>query len=57
MLTNTTKSAGQVVVLRGPASPTSATADPPGRVIRFGQQDVDDVYDILSVGSRVVIRR
>ncbi len=55
VLTNATSTPGQVVVLRGPGA--SATGSPAGRDIRLRSSDVQDVYDILSVGSRVIIRR
>lgn len=57
MLTNTSGQVSKVAILRGPgAAPT--TADPTsGRVIRLQGEDIEDVFDILSLGSRVIIRR
>jgi LysM repeat protein len=57
LLTSTTGGNGQVTVLRGPGATTPATTDPTGRVIQLRGTDVEDVYDILSLGSQVVIRR
>ena len=57
MLTNPVAAGGQVAILRGPGTPGAASADPPGRVIRLNSTDIGDLFDILSVGSRVVIRR
>lgn len=49
---------GAVAVLRGPGGGGATLAtDPVGRVLRLSSQDVGDVFDILSVGSRVTIRR
>jgi LysM repeat protein len=57
LLTNTASAAGQVTVLRGPGSTTPTATDTAGRVIQFRGADVNDVYDILSLGSQVMIRR
>jgi LysM repeat protein len=57
LLTSTTDGNGQVTVLRGPGTSSPATTDPTGRVIQLRGTDVEDVYDILSLGSQVVIRR
>ncbi|TWU30420.1 LysM peptidoglycan-binding domain-containing protein [Bythopirellula polymerisocia] len=46
----------QVTILRG-ASSTSNVSDSAGRVIQLKSADVQDVYDILSLGSQVIIRR
>lgn len=56
MLTNPTGGSNQVVILRGEQSAPPA-AGPTGRVIRLKSSDVQDVFDILSLGSRVTIRR
>jgi hypothetical protein len=48
---------GQVAVLRGPQPADPVTAAPSGRTIRLKSNEVGDVYDILSIGSQVVIRR
>lgn len=53
LLTSTGGSTSQVTILRGPGPAT----DPAGRVIQLKSNDVGDVYDILSLGSQVVIRR
>ena len=57
MMTNTSGGASQIVILRGANGSASGSTDPAGRVIRLKIQDVEDVYDILSLGSQVVIRR
>ena len=46
----------QAAVLRGQGGDPLA-AEPRGRVIRLKSEEVTDVYDILSVGSRITIRR
>lgn len=57
LLTNTGGVTNQVAILRA-AGPASATAaEPAGRVIQLKGTDVQDVYDILSQGSQVTIRR
>jgi len=55
MLSRPDGSTSQLAILRGSNATTSA--DPAGRVLRLSPQEVGDVYDILSLGSRVVIRR
>ncbi|MEM9352512.1 MAG: LysM peptidoglycan-binding domain-containing protein [Planctomycetota bacterium] len=57
MLTNPVAGGGQVAIVRGPSAPGAASADPPGRVVRLSPGDMEDLFDIVSVGSRVVIRR
>ncbi|MCA9229832.1 MAG: LysM peptidoglycan-binding domain-containing protein [Planctomycetales bacterium] len=57
MLSNPDSSTNQLAILRGSSSSASNSAEPAGRVIRLNSQEVGDVYDILSLGSRVVIRR
>jgi LysM repeat protein len=57
LLTNTTGGNGQVTILRGPGAASPAATDPTGRVIQLRGTDVEDVYDILSLGSQIVIRR
>ena len=57
LLANPTSTSGQAAVLRGPGSADPIAAEPASRVIRLKSTDVTDVYDILSVGSRVTIRR
>jgi LysM repeat protein len=57
LLSNPASPTGQAAVLRGPGSSDPASPQPAGRVIRLKSNDVNDVFDILSVGSRVTIRR
>jgi LysM repeat protein len=57
LLTNTGGVTNQVAILRA-AGPASATAaEPAGRVIQLKSADVQDMFDILSLGSQVTIRR
>jgi lipoprotein-anchoring transpeptidase ErfK/SrfK len=60
-MTNTSGGASQIVILRGAngsaTGSTPGSTDPAGRVIRLKIRDVEEVYDILSLGSQVVIRR
>jgi LysM repeat protein len=46
----------QVAILRGATSSNPVT-EPAGRVLRMNSADAEDVFDILSLGSKVVIRR
>ncbi len=55
LLTNSSGGSNQIAILRG--ANTSAPGDPMGRVIRLQPSEVEDVFDILSLGSQVVIRR
>jgi LysM repeat protein len=57
LLSNPASPTSQAAVLRGPGSSDPASPQPAGRVIRLKSNDVNDVFDILSVGSRVTIRR
>ena len=57
MMTNTSGGASQIVILRGANGSAPGSTDPAGRVIRLKIRDVEEVYDILSLGSQVVIRR
>ncbi|MCA9235783.1 MAG: LysM peptidoglycan-binding domain-containing protein [Planctomycetales bacterium] len=57
MLQNPSAASGQVAVLRGPGAADPVAPEPSGRVIRLQSNDIVDVFDILSVGSRVTIRR
>lgn len=57
MLNSATGGSSQIVLIRGSKSMGPTTTDPAGRVIRMKDSDVDDVYDILTIGSRVTIRR
>ena len=56
MLSNTTGGASQVAILRGAAA-ANPLAEPAERVLRMNPTDAEDVFDILSLGSKVVIRR
>jgi LysM repeat protein len=57
LLANAADPAAPAAVLRGPGSSDPASPQPVGRVIRLKSTDVEDVYDILSVDSKVTIRR
>ena len=57
LLTSTTNPASQPAMFRGPGMADQVSAPPAARVIRFKATDVQDVYDILSVGSTITIRR
>ncbi|MBA4107056.1 MAG: hypothetical protein C0485_15020 [Pirellula sp.] len=57
LLTNAANPTSQPAMLRGPGTPDQVSAPPAARVIRFKATDVEDVYDILSVGSTITIRR
>jgi LysM repeat protein len=57
LLSNPASPTSQAAVLRGPGNSDPASPQPAGRVIRLKSSDVNDVFDILSVGSRVTIRR
>jgi LysM repeat protein len=48
---------GQPAVLRGPGPNDAAATTPTARVLHLKAAEIGDVYDILSVGSRVTIRR
>ena len=56
VLTNLANPTGQVAVLCGQISRV-ATAGPADRAIRIQSSGITDLFDILSVGSRVIIRR
>lgn len=49
--------ASQLAILTGSRSASPVGVEPAGRVIRLKTKDVGDVFDILSLGSLVVIRR
>jgi len=55
MLSRADGSTSQLAILRG--SNGATPAEPAGRVLSLSPQEVGDVYDILSLGSQVVIRR
>lgn len=57
LLANPASTSGQAAILRGPGATDALSAEPRGRVIRLKTGDVNDIYDILSEGSRVTIRR
>ena len=56
MLSNSSGEVSQVAILRGAASSNPLT-EPAERVLRLNPTDAEDVFDILSLGSKVVIRR
>jgi LysM repeat protein len=57
LLANLANPTGQAAVVRGPGASDPISPEPPGRVFRLKGNDVTDIYDILSVGSRVTIQR
>jgi LysM repeat protein len=57
LLANLANPTGQAAVVRGPGASDPISPEPPGRVFRLKTGDVTDIYDILSVGSRVTIQR
>ncbi len=56
LLKSSESGVNQVTILRG-TSPATGSSDMAGRVIQLKNADVEDVYDILSLGSQVIIRR
>ena len=56
LMLSSTNGDGKVVVLRGTTS-TNPLTEPAGRILRMKPSDAADVFDILSLGSKVVIRR
>ena len=57
MMTNTSGEASQIAILRSAGGAGPGSTGPTGRVIRLSSEDAEDVYDILSLGSQVIIRR
>jgi LysM repeat protein len=57
LLANPASATGQPTILRGPGEADPLSSQSRGRVIRLKENDVNDLYDILSEGSRVTIRR
>jgi LysM repeat protein len=57
IMTNSSGESSQIAILRSANGTASSATDPAGRVIRLKTSDVEDVYDILSLGSKVIIRR
>ena len=57
LLANPNVASGQAAIMRGAGSSDPLSAEPAGRAIRFKSSELNDVYDILSVGSRVTIRK
>lgn len=55
-LTSASGATSQLVIIRA-ATQNSPAAEPAHRVIRLKAGDVSDVFDILSLGSKVTIRR
>jgi len=48
---------GNNLSIHGTSDPTSLGRDDPRGCIRLDPRDIDDVYNILSVGSKVIIQR
>ncbi|MEO2045786.1 MAG: LysM peptidoglycan-binding domain-containing protein [Pirellulales bacterium] len=58
ILTKLSSENSQIAVLRGPGTVSpGVSTEPENRVIRLSANDVENVFDILSVGSNVIIRR
>ncbi|MCA9261693.1 MAG: LysM peptidoglycan-binding domain-containing protein [Planctomycetales bacterium] len=57
VLSNLTSPTSEPAVVRGPGNADPAAVQTRGRAIRLQSTDVEDIFDILSVGSRVIIRR
>lgn len=57
LLANLAAPAVPAVVVRGPGQNDPVAAASAGRTVRLKGTEVNDVYDILSVGSRVTVRR
>lgn len=57
LLANLANPSGPTAIVRGSGSADPVSPEPRGRVLRLKDNDVADVFDILSEGSRVTIRR
>jgi LysM repeat protein len=57
LLVNQTTPASATAIVRGPGNPDPVSAAPRDRVLRLSAADVADVFDILSEGSKVTIKR
>jgi LysM repeat protein len=57
LLSNAALPGSQPALLRGPGNADPVSSPPAARVIRLRSNDVHDVYDILSVGSTITVRR
>lgn len=57
LLSNSGVPGSQPALLRGPGNADPVSSPPASRVIRLKLNDVQDVYDILSVGSTITVRR
>lgn len=57
VLSNPSAVGGQVAVLRSSSGSSQVASEPIARTIKLKSADANDLYDILSVGSRVTIRR
>ena len=57
VLSNPSTTGGQVAVIRGPSDQSRVASEPTDRTISLREADATDLYDILSVGSRVTIQR
>jgi LysM repeat protein len=56
-LANLANPTGAPAIVRGPGAPDPVSAAPRDRVLKLKTSDMGDVFDILSEGSRVTIRR
>lgn len=57
LLSNSGAPGTQPALLRGPGNADPVSSPPASRVIRLKLNDVQDVYDILSVGSTITVQR
>jgi LysM repeat protein len=57
LLANLANPGAPAAIVRGSGSADPVSPEPRGRVLRLKDNDVADVFDILSEGSRVTIRR
>jgi len=57
VLSNPSTTGGQVAVIRGPSDQARVASEPVERTISLREGDATDLYDIISVGSRVTIQR
>jgi LysM repeat protein len=57
LLGNAAKPDARAIYVRGPGEADPVSAEPRDRVLRLSARDVGDVFDILSEGSSVTIRK
>jgi LysM repeat protein len=57
LLVNQTTPTSATAIVRGPGNPDPVSAAPRDRILRLSAADVADVFDILSEGSKVTIKR